>query len=162
MSSSSLIVYPCCHHKKGVTISVQLCWVGRGVGVVNSTQESCHEQTDYWTDDIAEWLVESLLASSKARLKTNKSVHPQTCLKLPKKYFVIIFFFGLDHWNFAVLSAKRATKRFGKVLRHKSICGTKEMPRKHFWQHRGDHGSTLSLTWKLFPMASVTHVHGAL
>ncbi len=47
-----------------------LSW--QGVGVVNSTQGGgfCHGWTDNRTNDIVEWLVESSLQSSKARLKT--------------------------------------------------------------------------------------------
>ncbi len=42
----------------------------RGLGV--GGWGSCHGQTDHQPDDIAEWQVESLLASSKARLKRQK------------------------------------------------------------------------------------------
>ena len=56
----------------GVTFWIQLCWVGRGGrGVVNSTQggPATDRHTTNWMDGIAEWLVESLLVSSKGRLK---------------------------------------------------------------------------------------------
>ena len=36
MSLSSLVINPYCHHKQGVTFSVQLCWVSREWGLVNS------------------------------------------------------------------------------------------------------------------------------
>ncbi len=55
----------------GVTFWIQLCWVGRGVGGSQfNTGPAMDRQTTRPTDNIAEWLVKSLLASSKARLKT--------------------------------------------------------------------------------------------
>ena len=62
-----------------VTFWIQLCWVGRGWGVVNWTQgggpamdRQPDRQTTSQSDLITEWLVELLLAISKARLKRNK------------------------------------------------------------------------------------------